>query len=141
MSAGPFAWITKAKPVWTMSHSICSATQTQRLRLWGNASTTEKGGTKIASERAVNTKAYLVGEKGIDSSRVAVYTGTGSEMTVITVLIPSGATFDSAGDVLVDESGGEGTSCQNIPEKPKVGNLDLNFPGKVQAAIPQRIAA
>lgn len=90
-----------------------------KVALVGNASTTEKGGTKIASERAVNTKAYLVGEKGIDSSRVAVYTGTGSEMTVITVLIPSGATFDSAGDVLVDESAVKAHPAKTSPKNPR----------------------
>ncbi len=43
-----------------------------KLAIVGNASSKEKGGKKLATQRAVNTKAYLVGEKGIDSSRIAV---------------------------------------------------------------------
>ena len=46
------------------------------LALVGNAASSEKNGSKLAAARAVNTKAYLVSEKGIDSSRIAVYTGS-----------------------------------------------------------------
>jgi OmpA family protein len=72
-----------------------------RLALIGNASSAEKGGSKLASERAINTKAYLVKEKGIDSSRITVYTGSQDGKVVTTVLIPAGATFDSTGDTPV----------------------------------------
>jgi opacity protein-like surface antigen/outer membrane protein OmpA-like peptidoglycan-associated protein len=75
-----------------------------KLAIVGNASTEEKDGKKIASERAVNTKAWLVSEKGIDSSRIAVYTGSLNEMTVSSTLIPSGATFSATGDTPVNES-------------------------------------
>jgi hypothetical protein len=75
-----------------------------KVVLVGNASTAEKGGKKIASQRAVNAKAYLVREKGIDSSRVVLYTGSLNGMTVTNTLVPSGATFDSTGDTPVDES-------------------------------------
>jgi hypothetical protein len=75
-----------------------------RLAIVGNASTGEKSGQRIASERAVNTKAYLVSDKGIDSSRIDIYTGSLDGMTVSTTLIPSGATFDTTGDTPVDES-------------------------------------
>ena len=61
----------------------------------------ERGGKKLATERAVNTKAYLVSEKGIDSSRIAVYTGSQDGKTVTTTLIPAGATFDDTGDTPV----------------------------------------
>ncbi len=71
------------------------------LALVGNASSGEKGGTKLAASRAVNTKAYLVSEKGIDSSRVAVYTGTQDGKVVSTTLIPADATFDNTGDTAV----------------------------------------
>ncbi len=50
-----------------------------------------------AAERAANTKNYLVTEKGIDASRVAIYTGTGDSQKVEDYLIPSGATFSVAG--------------------------------------------
>ncbi|MGD0736896.1 MAG: hypothetical protein ABR976_17320 [Terracidiphilus sp.] len=68
-----------------------------KLVLVGNASAGEKGSAKLAAERATNTKAYLVGEKGIDSSRITVYTGTQDGKTVTTTLIPAGATFDATG--------------------------------------------
>jgi hypothetical protein len=57
-----------------------------------------------AAERAVNTKDYLVTEKGIDPSRVAVYTGTDDAQTVTTSLIPAGAANPAASDTAVDES-------------------------------------
>jgi hypothetical protein len=57
-----------------------------------------------AAERAVNTKDYLVTEKGIDASRVMVYTGTDDAQTVTTSLIPAGAANPAASDTAVDES-------------------------------------
>ena len=51
----------------------------------------------LAAQRAVNTKDYLVTEKGIDASRIAVYTGTGDGQKVEDYLVPSGATFSVAG--------------------------------------------
>ncbi len=57
-----------------------------------------------AARRAVNTKAYLVGDKGIDASRVAVYTGSSDSKVVDTILIPSGAQLDTTGLVPVEES-------------------------------------
>ena len=71
------------------------------LALIGNASSAERGGSKLASERAINTKAYLAKEKGIDASRITVYTGSQDGKVVTTVLIPAGATFDSTGDMPV----------------------------------------
>jgi outer membrane protein OmpA-like peptidoglycan-associated protein len=75
-----------------------------KLAIVGNAAGAEKRDEKLAAERAVNTKAYLVGEKGIDSSRIAVYAGSQDGKTVSTVLIPAGATFDTTGVTPVDES-------------------------------------
>jgi outer membrane protein OmpA-like peptidoglycan-associated protein len=68
-----------------------------RLAVEGNVSSGEKGGNRLAAERAVNTKAYLVREKGIDSSRIVVYTGSQDGKTVSAILIPAGATLDTAG--------------------------------------------
>lgn len=73
-----------------------------KLALVGIASSSEKGGAKLAAERAANTKAYLVSEKGIDSSRIAVYTSSQDGKTVSTTLIPAGATFDTTGDTPVE---------------------------------------
>jgi hypothetical protein len=57
-----------------------------------------------AEERAVNTKAYLVTDKGIDASRIMLYTGTDDSKTVTTTLVPEGATNPAASDTTVDES-------------------------------------
>ena len=71
------------------------------IAIVGNAAGGERGGKKLAAERAVNTKAYLVSEKGIDPSRIAVYSGSQDGKTVSTTLIPAGATFDTTGDTPV----------------------------------------
>ena len=57
-----------------------------------------------AALRAINTKDYLVKEKGIDASRITVYTGTDDAQTVTTTLIPTGAENPVANDTTVDES-------------------------------------
>jgi outer membrane protein OmpA-like peptidoglycan-associated protein len=69
-----------------------------RLAIIGNAASGEKNSGKLAAARAVNTKAYLVSEKGIDASRIDVYTGSQDGKIVSTTLIPAGATFDATGD-------------------------------------------
>jgi len=60
----------------------------------------------LAAERAVNTKDYLVTEKGIDPSRINVATGTADSKTVEDYLVPAGANFtaDVQGTTPVDES-------------------------------------
>ena len=75
-----------------------------QLVLVGNAFNSERTSKKLAAERAVNTKAYLTGEKGIDPSRVVAYTGPADDNSVAATLIPTGAMMDSTGDVLVNES-------------------------------------
>jgi hypothetical protein len=57
-----------------------------------------------AEARAVNTKDYLVTDKGIDASRIMVYTGTDDAKTVTTSLVPVGAANPAASDTTVDES-------------------------------------
>jgi hypothetical protein len=57
-----------------------------------------------AAKRAVNTKDYLVTDKGIDASRILVYTGTDDGKTVTTTLIPLGATNPAVSSTTVDES-------------------------------------
>ena len=76
-------------------------TSNATLVLVGNAAGNEAGGQTLAAQRAVNTKAYLVGEKGIDSSRITVYTGSQDGKSVSTTLVPSDAIFDSTGDTPV----------------------------------------
>ena len=60
----------------------------------------------LAAQRAVNTKDYLVKEKGIDASRISVRTGTTGTNEVDNYLVPAGATFDTdvPGSTPVDES-------------------------------------
>jgi len=57
-----------------------------------------------AEARAVNTKEYLVTDKGIDASRITVYTGTDDAKTVTTTLVPAGATNPAATNTAVDET-------------------------------------
>lgn len=59
-----------------------------------------------AAERAVNSKEYLVTDKGIDASRIIVKTGTTDGKSVEDYIVPSGATFESdvQGTTAVDET-------------------------------------
>jgi opacity protein-like surface antigen len=72
-----------------------------QLAIVGNTASHEIGGNKLATQRAVNTKAYLVSEKGIDPARIAVYTGSQDGKIVSATLIPAGAAFDNTGDTPV----------------------------------------
>jgi outer membrane protein OmpA-like peptidoglycan-associated protein len=87
-----------------------------KLVIVGNAEPTEKR-KNLAGERAVNSKAYLVGgeaKQGIDASRVEVRTGSGGTKTAEYWIVPSGATFDSTGTTTVDES-----KVMAVPDHPK----------------------
>jgi hypothetical protein len=83
-----------------------------KLAVVGNSDAKEKAPKKgkrakpvdYAGQRAVNAKDYLVKEKGIDASRVSVYSGSTDGKTVTTTLIPAGATLDTTGITPVDES-------------------------------------
>jgi hypothetical protein len=59
---------------------------------------------KFAAERAVNTKDYLVNEKGIDASHITVYTGAKDAQSVDLFVVPAGADNPAASDTPVDES-------------------------------------
>jgi hypothetical protein len=74
----------------------------------------------VAGERAVNTKEYLVTEKGIDPSRVSVATGTTDGQTVEDYLVPAGATFttDVTGTTPVDETVVKPVVRKPLGEKP-----------------------
>jgi outer membrane protein OmpA-like peptidoglycan-associated protein len=69
--------------------------------LVGQADPKETGAKKLAAQRAVNAKAYLVAEKGIDASRIETRTGSGKAMTTEIWLVPAGATFNAAGTEVV----------------------------------------
>jgi hypothetical protein len=90
-----------------------------KLALVGNEDAKEmkvksKKKASPAAARAVNTKDYLVTEKGIDPSRIMVYTGTDDAKTVTTTLIPAGATNPVASDPTVDEG-----AVKAVPRTPK----------------------
>jgi outer membrane protein OmpA-like peptidoglycan-associated protein len=70
----------------------------------GNFEPSEKNGQSLAQQRAVNTKAYLTQEKGIDPSRIDVRTGSGGNRTAEIYLVPAGATFDVQGTQTFDAS-------------------------------------
>jgi hypothetical protein len=74
--------------------------------LVGEAASTEKKADTLAAQRAVNTKDYLVKEKGIDASRISTRTGTQGNKEVENYLVPAGATFDNdvQGTTAVDEN-------------------------------------
>ena len=61
----------------------------------GDSATDEKQGPKLAAQRAVNTKDYLVKEKGIDASRIQVRTGSEAGKQEQNYLVPAGANFDN----------------------------------------------
>jgi hypothetical protein len=64
----------------------------------------QKEAMRMASERAIHEKEYLVKEKGLDASRISLYTGTAGTNTSATTIIPAGATLDTTGLTPVDES-------------------------------------
>jgi hypothetical protein len=68
-----------------------------------------------AELRAINTKDYLVNDKGLDASRIMVYTGTDDSKTVTTTLIPRGATNPAGSDTTVDESTVKAEGRKPIP--------------------------
>jgi len=84
------------------------------LDIIGNSTTVEKTPAKharknakmadFAGERAVNTKDYLVKEKGLDASRIKVLEGPDDAKTVTTVLVPAGADTSAITATPVDES-------------------------------------
>jgi outer membrane protein OmpA-like peptidoglycan-associated protein len=58
----------------------------------------------LAAQRAVNTKEYLVTEKGIDPSRIEVRTGTAGGNRAEIYLVPAGATFNLENTTPVSET-------------------------------------
>jgi hypothetical protein len=72
-----------------------------------------------AAERAVNTKEYLVTEKGIDASRISVATGTTDGKKVEDYLVPAGASFeaDVQGTTAVNETVVKPVARKSLGEK------------------------
>ena len=72
-----------------------------------------------AAQRAVNTKAYLVDEKGIDASRISAATSQTEGQKVEDYLVPPGADFntDVQGTTPVDESTVKPQTRKPLPER------------------------
>ncbi len=72
-----------------------------------------------AAQRAVNTKDYLVKEKGIDPSRISVATSPTDGQSVEDYLVPAGASFsaDVQGTTPVDESAVQPQVRKPLPER------------------------
>lgn len=62
----------------------------------GGSDAKERRGARLASERAMNAKNYLVKEKGIDPSRIEVRSG-GEGMTAVIWWVPAGAAAPNQG--------------------------------------------
>jgi outer membrane protein OmpA-like peptidoglycan-associated protein len=88
----------------------------------------------LAAQRAVNTKDYLVKEKGIDASRIQVRTGSAGAKEVEDYLVPAGASFDTdvPGTTAVDES--------TVTAQPRkaLGTRKHHRAHKAAAATPQQ---
>ncbi len=72
-----------------------------------------------AAERAVNTKDYLVKEKGIDPSRISVATSATDGQKVEDYLVPAGANFgsDVQGTTPVDETTVKPQTRKPLPQR------------------------
>ncbi len=70
----------------------------------GYSDTGEPNALRMAQQRAVNTKAYLVQEKGLDRNRIEVRTGAAGGKRADIYLVPSGATFNAEGTQAIDEA-------------------------------------
>lgn len=69
--------------------------------LVGESDNLERNSRTLAAQRSLNTKAYLVTEKGIDASRIQTRSGNAGGRTTQIWLVPDGATFNSQGTDLV----------------------------------------
>jgi len=59
---------------------------------------------QVAAQRAVNARAYLVEDKGIDAGRIEIRTGIEDAQKAILWIVPAGATFDMSNTVSINES-------------------------------------
>lgn len=110
---GEIAFPNKKKP-WRVDNTAKAILDDVALRMQrepnakavvvGYFDPTEKGGVNLAQQRAVNTKAYLTDEKGIDPARIQVATGTAGGNRAEIYLVPAGGTFNVSGVQNFDES-------------------------------------
>jgi len=91
----------------------------------------EKGGVNLAQQRAVNTKAYLTDEKGIDPSRIGVATGTAGGKRAEVYLVPVGGVFN-----VPAQNFDESTVKKAAPEGRRAPAPAKKSPAKKAAAKP-----
>jgi hypothetical protein len=90
----------------------------------------EAANTELGAQRAVNTKNYLITEKGIDASRITVVTGDEGTQGVEEYLVPSGASTVQ-GTHPVDEN-----AVKPQERKPLPMRSPTPIPGAVPTANP-----
>jgi hypothetical protein len=97
----------------------------------------KKHAMDLAAQRAVNAKAYLVQQQGIDPGRIEVRKGTGKDHVADIFWVPQGADTASAsllqGTTPVDES--MVTPSENAYPKPKTA-APMHHHKKAAAAAP-----
>jgi outer membrane protein OmpA-like peptidoglycan-associated protein len=88
----------------------------------------------FAGQRAVNTKDYLVTEKGIDASRITVKTGGTDAQEVQNYLVPSGADFatDVTGTTAVDETAVKPQTRKALSARPELKHKKAAEPPAAQ---------
>jgi hypothetical protein len=101
----------------------------------GEATGNEAG---YGSQRAVNTKNYLVTEKGIDPTRITVVSGSEGTQGVEDYLVPPGAIFtaDVQGTTPVDE-----TQVKPQERKPLATRPQANMPVHARSHVRKHSAA
>ncbi len=94
----------------------------------------------LAAQRAVNAKAYLVQEQGVDSSRVEVRQGTGQQQLADIIWVPQGADENACSDLQnttpVDESMVQ--PSENAYPKPRAAAPAHHHAAKPAAASTQQ---
>jgi hypothetical protein len=94
----------------------------------------------LAAQRAVNAKAYLVQQQGIDPSRVGVRTGTGQQKVADIIWVPQGADENACADLQnttpVDESVVK--PSENAYPKPRKAAPARHKKAAAPAATPQQ---
>lgn len=112
-----------------------------RLVVVGEHDTDETLGQTLAAERAVNTKAYLTNEKGIDANRIDVRTSSHAGKQVENYLLPAGASFDQPAEPVMNvpvskqpystaQSLAEAVARQQALEKQRQKQKEKPAPGK-----------
>jgi hypothetical protein len=75
-----------------------------KIALIGNAKSPERSGAAVAARRAAVVKKYLVREKGVEVTRITLYTGHQDAAVVAINLLPPGREMDATLVVPVDEA-------------------------------------